>query len=125
MTDRIHLKGVRARCRVGVPAWERRKPQRVLFDVSLAVDLARAGRTDDLRHSVDYWGLEKRLRAAAEGGEFRLLESLAETLAREALAFDRRVKEVRVSASKTPAVMPRTREVVVEIVRRRVSPRGS
>lgn len=118
MTDFLHLKGVQARCRVGVPDWERRKRQRVVFDVSLAVDLAPAGRSDDLRRSVDYWGLEKRLRGAVEGREFRLLESLAETLAREALAFDRRVREVRVAASKTPAVMPRTRAVVVEIVRR-------
>jgi len=119
--DRIRLHGVACRCRIGVPAAERRKRQRILVDVSLGLDLRKAGQTDDLKRSVDYHALERTLRQAAESGERMLLERLAEDLARTALMFDGRVRAVTVAVRKKPAVMPQTREVAVEVrrIRRR------
>ena len=117
--DRIHLLGIAARCRVGVPADERKKPQRVIIDATLELDLRRAGKTDALNAVPDYHALENRLRAAAQTGERKLLENLAERLASEALGFDRRIRAVIVRVEKKPAVMPKTRAVAVEITRRR------
>lgn len=117
--DMVWLLGVECRCRLGVPAAERRRAQKVLVDVGLEVDAARAAARDDFREASDYQAVEKAVRAEAESGERALLETLAERIAAAVLRAQPRVGAVTVKARKTPAVMPRTREVVVEIRRER------
>ncbi len=117
--DRIWLNGVACKCRVGVPASERRRPQKVLVDVGLELDLAAAARADDFRLAADYWAVEKLVRAEAETGERALVETLAERLCSRILAAQPRAVAVTVRVHKTPAVMPKTREVVVEMRRER------
>lgn len=119
MNDRISLIGVSTRCRVGVPARERKKRQEIELDVILETDLRRAGRTDSLKHAVDYYGLEASLRKKAEGASFKLIERLAEVLSETVLRYDKRIKAVTVTVRKKPAVMPKTREVSVTIRRKR------
>lgn len=115
----IRLLGIECRVHLGVPEAERRRRQQVLIDLSMELDLAAAAERDDLRLSVDYWGLEKAVREIAQGRERRLAEALARDVARAALAFDRRAQAVTVAVHKKPAVMPRTREVVVELSEKR------
>lgn len=117
--DAVWLIGVRCRCRVGVPAAERARPQTILLDVGVSADLARPGRSDRIEDAIDYHALERRLRASVEAGECLLLERLAERAADAALAFSARVRSVLVRARKRPAAMPGAREVVVEICRSR------
>ncbi|PIP84536.1 MAG: dihydroneopterin aldolase [Elusimicrobia bacterium CG_4_9_14_3_um_filter_62_55] len=119
MKDRLELSGVSCRCRIGVPAWERKTRQKILIDLEAEAPLRRAGRSDDLRGSIDYHALETTLRAVAERGERKLLESLAEDLASAALAFDARITLVRIAAHKTPKLMPKTARVTVRIERAR------
>ncbi|MFH2201558.1 MAG: dihydroneopterin aldolase [Elusimicrobiota bacterium] len=118
--DRITLRDIKCRCRIGVPAAERRKKQTLRIDAALETGLRRAGRSDDLRHSVDYFALERRLRETAESVERRLIERLAEDLARTALRFDRRIRAVTITVRKKPALMPQTG--VVEVTVRRARP---
>lgn len=118
-SDRIWLMGVECRCRVGVPAAERRRPQKVLVDVGLEVDAARAAARDDYRQAADYWAVEKAVRAQAEAGERALVETLAETLAEAALKAAPAADAATVRVHKKPAVMPKTRDVFVEIRRTR------
>lgn len=117
--DRIWLNGVECKCRVGVPAAERKRPQKVLVDVGLEVDAEPAARGDDVRRAVDYWAVEKLVRAEAESGERALVETLASRLAEAVLAAQPLAAAVTVRVRKTPAVMPKTREVVVELRRER------
>jgi 7,8-dihydroneopterin aldolase/epimerase/oxygenase len=117
--DRILLRGVSCSCRIGVPEEERASPQEIRLDVALELDVRRAAAKDDLRLAVDYHRLERGLRAAAEASRFKLLESLAERLAAEALRLAPQARSVTLAARKRPAVMPKTEEVVVEVVRRR------
>jgi dihydroneopterin aldolase len=117
--DLVWLMGVECRCRVGVPAAERRRAQKVVLDVGLEVDAARAAARDDFREAADYWAVEKAVRAETEAGERSLLETVAEKAAAAALRAAPRAAAVTVRAHKRPAVMPRTREVVVEIRRTR------
>lgn len=116
-SDRIILSGIECRVHLGVPDSERKRRQKVLIDVELEADAAKAARTDDPSKAVDYWAVEKAVRAAAESTPRRLLETLAEHAAAAVLSADSRIRAVRVRARKYPAVMPRTREVAVEIVR--------
>ncbi|HEX4046340.1 MAG TPA: dihydroneopterin aldolase [Elusimicrobiota bacterium] len=117
--DRVWLLDVACRCRVGVPAAERARRQRILLDLGLEVDAARAAARDDFREAADYHAVEKAARAEAEAGERALLETLAERVAAAVLRAQPRVSAVTVRARKFPAVMPKTREVAVEIRRGR------
>lgn len=117
MKDRLELWGVACDCRIGVPDEERAQAQRILVDLEAEADLQTAGRSDMLEHSIDYHALEQSLRAAAERGERKLLENLAEELAAAALNFDDRISLVRIAVHKTPAVMPKTSRVTVRIQR--------
>lgn len=119
MPDKVWLHGISCRCRIGVPPAERKKPQTVLIDVGLEVPTAPAAERDDFRLAVDYWAVEKAVRALAESGERQLVETLAEKVAAEVLRRDSRVAAVTVIVHKKPAVMPKTREVSVEIRRLR------
>jgi FolB domain-containing protein len=117
--DRIWLYGIECRCRIGVPVAERRKPQELLIDVGLHIDTAPAAARDDFRLTADYWAVEKAVRQTAETGERRLVEALAEQIAKIVLAMDKKSAAVTVIVHKKAAVMPRTCEVTVEITRRR------
>ena len=117
--DQVWLLGVECRCRVGVPSAERARRQKILLDVGLEVDSARAAARDDFREAADYQAVEKAARAEAESGERALLETLAERVAAAVLRTQPLVSAVTVRAHKFPAVMPKTREVAVEIRRGR------
>ena len=117
--DLVWLYGVECRARVGVPEKERKTRQKVLLDVGLELDVRGAAGADDFRLAADYWAVEKAVRAAVEAGERRLLETLAEQAADAALKAAPAADAVRIAARKRPAVMPRTREVAVEIRRER------
>ena len=118
MADMVWLHGVECKVKVGVPAAERSRRQRILVDVGLETDIRPAAARDDFRLAQDYWAVEKLVRAEAEAGERALIETLAEKLAAAVLAKTK-VPAVVVRVRKSPAVMPKTREVVVEIRRTR------
>ena len=119
MSDAIWINGIECRCKVGVPASERARRQRILVDAGLEVDAAKPAARDDFRLAVDYWAVEKALRAEAESGERALIETLAERLAGVVLRTQPAAAAVTIRVHKTPAVMPKTREVVVQIRRSR------
>ena len=102
-----------------MPAAERARRQTILLDVVLEVDAGRAAARDDFREAVDYQAVETLIRAEAEGRECALGETLAERVAAAVLRAQPLVSAATVSARKTPAAMPKTREVVVEIRRTR------
>lgn len=119
MADMIWLHGVECRSKIGVPPRERARRQKLLVDAGLEVDARPAAVRDDFRRAVDYWAVEKLIRLEAEAGERCLLETLAERLAAAILRAQPLVAAATVRVRKTPAVMPRTREVAVEIRRTR------
>lgn len=115
--DEVWLEGVECRVHLGVPAQERKRRQKVLIDVGLETDCSKPAADDDFRLAVDYWAVEKAVRAEAEARERRLCETLAEQLAALVLRTQVRARAVTIRVHKKPFVMPKTREVVV-IVRR-------
>ncbi len=119
----IWLTGVECRCRVGVPAGERRRAQKILVDVGLEVEADRAARADDFRLAADYGAVERAVRAHAESGERALIETLAERACAAALRAAPAASAAVVRVHKRPAAMPKTRGVFVEIRRERVGPR--
>jgi 7,8-dihydroneopterin aldolase/epimerase/oxygenase len=111
--DRILLSGLRVRGHHGVLPHEAQLGQVFVVDLELAVDLAAAGRADDLDRTVDYGSLAGRVAEVVGGRPRKLLEAVAEDVA------DERVRQVRVRVTKPQAPLPVDAAVAVEITRDR------
>ncbi len=113
--DRIFLRDLRLSCTIGVNDWEREVQQTVSIDLDLELDLAEAGRKDDLNLTADYKVVRDRIETIVAQSSFLLIEALAERIA-EACLEEPRVQRVRVCVEK-PGALRVTRTVGVEIVR--------
>lgn len=100
MTDRIALIGMAFQARHGVNDWEKRDAQRFEVDVELALDARPAGGSDDLARTVDYRGVYAAVRKVIEGPPVELIETLAESIARDVLAASELAMEVVVRVRK-------------------------
>ena len=79
--DRIELRGLHVAARCGVLPEERDRAQPLEIDIDLEADLARAGRTDDLRDTIDYGAVCDTIEALCAAGAPQLLEHLASSIA--------------------------------------------
>jgi len=120
VTDWIHLSTMRFFARHGVHADERELGQTYLLDVSLAYDLSRAGRTDDLADTVDYGTIHRIAKDVIEGPPRNLVERVAEETA-ERLLRETPAQTVRVRLRKPhpPIAGADIEEESVEIERAR------
>jgi len=122
MTDRIVLAGLVFEGHHGWGDEERAMPQPVHVDVTLVLDLAGAASSDDLAQTVDYSGAAKLVGRVIRERSFRLIETIAETIAAELLDANPAVDEIEVRVHK-----PRIRlgdaggTATVEIRRRRAA----
>lgn len=116
MADKIIIEDLEVRSRIGITAAERRKPQRLLITIEIEYPLRMAGTTDNLRHTIDYDAVSKRVRALAEKGERNLIERLSEDVARLVLK-EFGAESARVTVKKF--ILPKTRYVAVSIERSR------
>src|SRR3954462_10695610 len=80
-TDEILLEGMRFYAYHGVNPEEQALGQRFTVDVVLAVDLRRAGRSDELAHTVSYSAVYKVVRGIVEGEPRQLIEAVPEAIA--------------------------------------------
>jgi len=81
LKDKVFIKNLVLPCNVGVSKEERIKKQNVVIDVEIQCDLSQAAATGDLNKTINYYEIKEKVSAAVKGGEFKLLESLAETVA--------------------------------------------
>lgn len=79
--DLIRLTGVRARGFHGVLEHERREGQDFVVDVVMAVDLTRAGESDELAHTVHYGEVAADVVEVVEGEPRDLIETVAHEIA--------------------------------------------
>ena len=115
--DRIFVEGLETRSIIGIFDWERRVKQRVLVDFEIVTDTRRAARFDRVEKTVDYKAMSKWILREVPKTRFRLVESLAEHIARSCLKkFN--LKEMTVRVCK-PGAIRNSRNVGVEITRRR------
>ena len=71
--DILRIRELRVRCRVGVTALERRRPQELLVTLTLHADLAKACRSDQFKDTVDYRAIKLAILAALEPKSFQLI----------------------------------------------------
>lgn len=112
--DTIIVQDLEVSYRVGVPDDERAKPQKLLISLELGCEFTRAAATDDLKHTIDYHAVCRRLLGFGEGREWRLIEKLAVEIAEMLLEeFGARLATVEVKKF----ILPEPRYVAVRVTR--------
>lgn len=102
---------------IGVHAWELHSPRPLVFDLELGVDTRQAAASDEIRDAVDYKAVSDEIIALTRTRQFRLIETLAETVARH--LFERfPIQTLRLAIGK-PGAVAEARTVGVRIDRRR------
>jgi dihydroneopterin aldolase len=79
--DRIFLEGIQIPAALGVTAAERRMRRPVILDVEIGRDLRVAGRSDQIRHTLQYERIFEVLEDVAGNQEHRLVEALGQRIA--------------------------------------------
>lgn len=117
--DYIHLNEMAFYGYHGVLEEETRLGQRFSVTVSLATDLQQAGETDDLAKTVNYAEVYELCKGIIEGPPVKLIETVAEKIARETLrTYPDKVKGVRVQLIKPdPPIAGHYASVAVDITR--------
>lgn len=118
MSDVIHVRGLRLWAHVGVLDVERAEGQWFALDLALAVDLARAGRSDALADTLDYSQLITALQGQARSIRCQTLEHYSERILDLAEALYGQVP-IRLELCKCHAPVPGFGGVVAVERRRR------
>ena len=113
--DQVLIKDLVARGIIGINDWEREKPQEILINIVLFADLKKAGKSDNIKDSVDYSSVAKKVIAHAETAHRLTVEALASDLASLCLELPG-VMKVRLRVEK-PGAVRFARSVGVEIER--------
>jgi len=115
--DKVIVKQLELQTIIGLFPWEREVRQRVLVDLEMAVDVAKASQTDDLEFVVNYAEVCERVTVLADKCKFKLLETFVERIA-EMVLRDFDVSWIKVAVNKTD-VIPQVSSVGVQIERSR------
>ena len=115
--DRLIARNLDLQCIIGAEDWERRMPQRVIVDIELRGDFSAAD-SDDLADVVDYRTACIKAAEVAAASEYRLVETLADRIARANLAVHPGITSAIVAVHKPLALAGFGRaNVTVEVTR--------
>jgi dihydroneopterin aldolase len=104
----------------GVFSEETKLGQRFRVDLTVSLDLKKAGETDELEYSVNYAELYNVCKGIVEGKPFKLVEAVAEKIAAEILESFPMVEETKIKVIKPdPPIPGHYQSVAVEITRSR------
>lgn len=118
--DRIQIKGLRLFAYHGVGAEEKRDGQNFVLDITLGVDLDKAGRSDDLNETVNYAEVCRTVREVFTKESYDLIERAARQVTDAILENYPKVEEVTVLLKKPEAPIPEKFDyVAVEMTQRR------
>jgi dihydroneopterin aldolase len=115
--DKILLEGIRLEIRVGTTEQERSEPQLCGLDLVVEADLKEAGRSGDLKHTVDYAAMFRFIEAHCSQNSFTLLEEVGQQLCDKILE-QYSVESVRLRIRKLKPFSSRLSAVGVELKRK-------
>ena len=101
--DIVYLRDLKVDCVIGIYDWERRIRQTLYIDIDMATDIRKAAASDDIKDTLDYKAVSKRIQQFVGESGFQLVETLAEKLA-DIILKEFPVPWVRVRINKKGAV---------------------
>lgn len=117
MADMIFLTGLAVKCKIGIFDWERKVKQKVLIDMEIPTNVAKAARKDRIEDATDYKKIAKHTLKFVNTSEFFLIETLAEKLA-QSIIKKFGVRQIKLRVSK-PGAVRFSQNVGIEIVRKK------
>lgn len=118
MSDVVLIEDLTVECIVGLYEWEQQLPRKLVIGLELGVDNRRAAASDAMQDSVDYGAVCERVTAICKATHYRLIETLAEHIARELLAGYPLLGSVQLTIRK-PGAVSVARNVGIRIRRER------
>ena len=113
--DKIFLKNLRLKTRIGLFDWEKQIDQIINIDLEAGFDISKAAKTDDVKHSLDYKTISNKIKEYVKSNDHELIETLIENIAQMILKdFD--VKYITLSISK-PGAIRDSKDVGITITR--------
>ena len=113
--DKFVIKDLQIETIVGIYDWEKEVKQVISLDIEIDYDIKKASRTDNLKDTLNYKKISKRVISLVEKSRTNLIERLAEKVA-NTIIKEFKVKRVKLFLKKTGAL--RGSELVgVKIVR--------
>ena len=101
--DIVYIRELEVETLIGIYDWEREVKQVVNLDLEMATDIQQAAKSDDIKDTLDYKAVSKRLISFISGSEFLLVEAMAEQVAKIVLE-ECNVPWLRLRLSKPGAV---------------------
>jgi dihydroneopterin aldolase len=115
--DKVYVKDLRINALIGIYEWERRIRQQIRIDLEMGWDNRIPAKSDAIEDTMNYKAAAKFVQAYVERSEFKLVETLAENIAKLLIKeFD--LPWVKVTLGK-PAAVTGSSEVGVIIERSR------
>lgn len=113
--DSVYIQGLSVDTIIGVHDWERKTRQTIFIDIEMCVQASKAAVSDWIGYAVDYSAVSERVIEFTEASEYKLIETLAEQLAR-IIMREFGVPWVQLRISK-PAAISKAKDVGVVIER--------
>ena len=103
LMDKIKLTELTVNTVIGIWDWEKRNPQKVVFDIEMSTDINKASKSDSIKDALDYKAVSKRVKQYALENQFDLIEALADKVA-EIILNEFEVSWVKLTISKPYAI---------------------
>jgi len=113
--DRIFIRNLTVETIIGIYDFERVTPQRIVLDLEMSADIARAAASEDIESTLNYKTLSETLTQFLLESRFQLIETMAERVT-EIVRHDFGVRWVRLTLHK-PDALPGDIDVGVIIER--------
>ena len=113
--DKVLISNLQVETIIGIFDWEREVKQVVSIDLEMEFDNKKAAKSDDIKDALDYKKVGKRITAFVEKSNYKLVERLAEQIAKLVLK-EFPVASVIISVMK-PGAMRGSESVGIRITR--------
>lgn len=99
----IKIENLKLRTIIGVFDWEKRTKQDVTINIEIEFDGEKAGKSDDIKDTVDYKSLNKKIVSYVEKNNFNLLEKMVVCIG-SLIIEDTKIKKATVKVDKPGAL---------------------
>ncbi len=113
--DKVLIKNLQVETIIGIFNWEREVRQVVAIDLEMEFDNKVAAKSDDIEDTLDYKKIGKRISSYVERSKFKLVERLAEQIAKLVLK-EFPVSSLTISVTK-PGALRGSESVGISITR--------
>ncbi len=107
MTNKVFIQELTAFVSIGAYEWEHTIKQRLVFNIEMAWDFAKAAQTDDVQYCLNYAEVSERILNFVEGKPFKLVETVAYQVA-DLLQNEFKIQSLRIELHKPKAVAQAT-----------------